>query len=243
MRFGILVRFFAVQGFDGVLKIHEAISISLASCLLPINQSKMWTKWIARRPVTKSAFRKFGKVSAKNVSNVKSVILGNKKLKSVVNKVFSKKGLALTTTVTTIAVASTYINDYIQSNSGCFLTQRDSVCKVQELSCCQPQAVENLRLCPVSKLAVGDPCHGFEEDKENSCCRHCNCKEYDCLPHQTMQCRRPSIGEALSHFAGGITSNLGSLLGIILPWLYTAACVLVGLVVLWITYFTFNKVR
>ncbi|GBN47670.1 hypothetical protein AVEN_3105-1 [Araneus ventricosus] len=208
----------------------------------------MYTKWIARRPpkVLKS-FRHFGRISVKSAKHAQKLLTKNKALKKAAKKLFSKKGLTAVALAGGISTAAYYINNYIQSNSGCFLTtvgfKGKSVCKVKELSCCQQDHVKNVSNCEESKFAAGNPCNNYDEDKENLCCRHCNCQEYDCLPHQNMECRRPSVGDALTHLTQEVTSHLDALLKALMPWLYTALSVLFGLAVLWIACIAFNKVR
>lgn len=216
----------------------------------------MFTKWIPRRTLINKAFKKFSKIKVKNKKHAEVVIRGNKSLKSAVQKlftkdtvkkVFSKKALASIGIASAVGYGAHYINNYIQSNSGCFLisgnAKGDSICKVRELSCCQPEPVANLNYCKESKLAAGNPCLGFDEDREQSCCRHCNCQEFECLPHQRMECRRPTVADSLSHLSQEVFSHFNGILKTLLPWLYTAASILLGLIVLWIGYVIFNKVR
>ncbi|GIY64792.1 uncharacterized protein CEXT_420531 [Caerostris extrusa] len=79
-------------------------------------------------------------------------------------------------------------------------------------------------------------CNGFDEDVEQTCCRMCDCQFTNCLPNQTMECRRPSVGEALSHFSQSLTSNVWSFLGALMPWIYWVGCVLTGLLALFLAW-------
>ncbi|GIY03989.1 uncharacterized protein CDAR_304831 [Caerostris darwini] len=199
----------------------------------------LWTKFIPRKPRIHKAFRAF-KSSAKNIKHLQTAVTGNKKLRKVVSGLFSKKGVTLAASATVLGVGVHYINNYIQSNSGCFLTQGSSVCKVKSLSCCQPDKVTNVNFCP-DQDNQKKACNGFDEDVEHTCCRMCDCQFNNCLPNQTMECRRPSVGEALSHFSQSLTSNVWSFLGALMPWLYWVGCVLTGLLALFLAWFLYNK--
>ncbi|GFY38826.1 uncharacterized protein TNIN_3511 [Trichonephila inaurata madagascariensis] len=114
---------------------------------------------------------------------------------------FSKKAFALVTGGTLIGLGTHYVNEYIQQHSGCFLHEKGRVlCKVKELSCRQPNAVDDLPFCSLPSLN-SNVCDGFDEDAERSCCRLCDCRHQQCAPGQELKCARPTVGEALSYFA------------------------------------------
>lgn len=99
------------------------------------------------------------------------------------------------------------IVQYIESNLGCFLQDKESVCKVQSLSCCQKNSVEGVPFCD-ERLGMTNVCNNFNEEVEKTCCRLCNCEYYNCLPNQTLECQRPTIGEALTYFTQNVSDTV-----------------------------------
>lgn len=200
-----------------------------------------WKKWIARGPKTAKKFRTFNK-TAKNAKHLSRIVKSDGALRKVLTSVFSKKGIVTAALATTVGVGVAHIDNYIQSNSGCFLKSLDgSVCKVEQLSCCQPEPVEGISTCP--QVIQGNPCAGFDEDEEGSCCKLCSCEYNDCLPTQTMECRRPTIGEALTYYAQGLSSNMFGFLSNLFPILYWILGGAVTLLVIWLIWQIFKKTR
>ncbi|GFT26034.1 uncharacterized protein NPIL_17051 [Nephila pilipes] len=199
-----------------------------------------WKKWVVKRPAVVGKFKAF-KSTAKSAKHLQAMVKKNKALHQVIKSVFSKKAVKVTALATVVGVGVSYIDNYIQSNSGCFLHSGSSVCKVEALSCCQPDAVDKVSFC--SNTPVGDPCHGYDEDVEKSCCRLCDCQFYNCLPHQTMECRRPTIAEALSYYAQEMTSSVWSGLMFLVPWLVWIVGTGIALFVLWIAWYVYKKTR
>lgn len=200
-----------------------------------------WKKWIARGPKTAKKFKAFNK-TAKNAKHLKIIVKNDSTLSRVFAKLFSKKTVFTAAVATTVGYGVSQVNSYIQSNSGCFLKSSDeTVCKVAQLSCCQPEPVEGLSTCP--QQILGSPCHGFDEDKEGECCKLCDCQYNDCLPNQTMECRRPTIGEALTYFSQSAASNVFSFLANVFPIVYWIGGGMVALLIFWITWTIYKKTR
>lgn len=200
-----------------------------------------WKKWIVRGPKTAKRFKAFSK-TAKNAKHLKIIVKNDSALRKILTKVFSTKTVLTAAVATTVGVGISHVNDYIQSNSGCFLKSSDgTICKVAQLSCCQPEPVDGVSPCP--QAILGSPCHGFDEDKEKSCCKLCDCKYNDCLPNQTMECQRPTIGEALTYFSQGVASNLFSFLANVFPVVYWICGGMVALLIFWITWTIYKKTR
>lgn len=200
----------------------------------------VWKKFLVRKPNVARKFRVY-KGSVKNVKHLDGIVKQDSALRKVISAVFSKRGLKITAASTVVGVGVSYINNYIQSNSGCFLTSNTSVCKVRDLSCCQPDPVEGVPFCP--GIFKKNACSGFNEEKEDSCCRLCDCKYSKCLPDQTLECRRPTIGEALSHYAQGMTSGLLSYLEFFLKIFYWVAGMGVGILAIWLAWKMYQKTR
>lgn len=177
----------------------------------------VWKKFVLHPTKAARRFKTFSK-TAKNVGHLEGLVKRNKALKTAIKAVFSKTTVKLTVGATLVGVGVTYLNNYIQSNSGCFVKSHDAVCKVQALSCCQPEAVEKVPFCTL-KIVQPDPCRGFDEEVEKSCCKWCDCQYHDCLPHQTMECRRPTIGDALGYYAQQWTSSIWDMLDNVFPWI------------------------
>lgn len=202
----------------------------------------VWKKWALKSVKTSRTFRHFTK-TAKNLKHLNAIVKKNKALESVIKGLFNKTTAKLAVGATAVGVGVSYINDYIQSNSGCFMKSNDSVCKVKELSCCQPEAVENVPFCSLPSLPKLDPCKGFNEDTEKTCCRYCDCKLNNCLPHQTMECRRPTIGEALSYYAQIWTTSFWEAINAMFPWLIWILSIIGALIAMWLGKKIYTKLR
>lgn len=178
----------------------------------------------------------------RGVKNIEKILKANKKLNKAVGTIFNKKTFAVAAVSTTIGLAAFHVDNYIKSNSGCFLKKSNgSVCKVRELSCCQPDIAANINYCTPRILLAGggDPCKDYDEDKEASCCRLCSCNIYGCSPNDSMECRRPTVGEALSYFAQGISEGISSVwskLFSFLPYLMGCMGIVALLVVIVLVY-------
>lgn len=185
------------------------------------------------KPISKR-FKGF-KVLTKSEKALKKLVSSNEKLKGAIKTVFSKKGLKVAAAGAIIGTGVAHIWNYIESNSGCFKKKSDgSVCKYQELSCCQNGKLDNVPFCDgMEKLA--NVCKDFNEDDENSCCRLCDCKYVNnCLPGDTMKCQRPTVADALNHFATQVGSTVWSGIGTVFPWISYVLYGFVAIFVIWI---------
>ncbi|GFS61845.1 uncharacterized protein TNCV_3651791 [Trichonephila clavipes] len=199
-----------------------------------------WKKWVVKRPPVTGKFKAF-KSTVKNVKHLQAIVKKNKALQGVIKTIFSKKAVKVTALATVVGVGISYIDNYIQSNSGCFLHSGSSVCKVKALSCCQPEAVDKVPFCPDQTLE--NTCNGYNEDVEKTCCRLCDCQYYNCLPHQRMECQRPTIAEALSYYAQEMTSSVWSAFMFLIPWLTWVVGTGIALLVIWIAWNVYKKTR
>lgn len=146
------------------------------------------------------------KVFAKSKHGLKLIVEKSKKLKGVMNKIFSKKGLAVAAVGGAIGIGIDSVWNYIDSNTGCFKKNVDgSVCKYRELSCCHKTQSNEIPLCDGAQ-AMKNICDDYDEDNEQqSCCKLCSCEFLNCLPTETMECQKPTVGDALNAF----TQNVG----------------------------------
>lgn len=202
----------------------------------------VWKKWALKPVKTSRSFQRFA-TTAKSLNHLEAIVKKNKALKRAIGSLFNKTTAKLAVGATAVGIGVSYINEYIQSNSGCFIKSNDSVCKVKELSCCQPDKVENVPFCSLSPLPLPDPCQGFNEDTENTCCRYCNCNVNHCLPHQTMECRRPTIAEALSHYAQRWTTSFWQAITDMFPWLIWILSILGVVIAMWLGRKIYKMVR
>lgn len=174
----------------------------------------------------------------KSRHGLQSLVKGSKKLTKVIEKVFNKKTLMAAGVTSAVAIGVSHIWDYIESNSGCFLKRPDqTICKVQELSCCQPGKLDNVSFCDGFANSLVHTCNNYDVEKEPSCCRLCSCQHLNCLPNETAQCQRPSVADALTHFAGNVTSGITSGITSLFPWLPYVIYVLGAIFILWILSF------
>lgn len=178
---------------------------------------KSLKKFVLKKPKVKKVYNVYN-FKVKSKAGLRSVVLKNSRLKNTISALFSKKGLYTAAGVTAVGLGISKINDYIQANSGCFMRSGEKVCKVDTLSCCQPKEVEGMEICPHIPEFYKNTCEKFDEDKENSCCRLCDCETYGCLPGQKMECNRPTVGEALSYFAQGATISAFGWMTSMIPW-------------------------
>lgn len=184
------------------------------------------------KPVSKK-FNNF-KVIPKSKRGLKALVNKNDALKKTFNAVFSKKGLAVAATGTAIGAGVASVWNYIESNSGCFKKRIDgSVCKYKEFSCCQKDSLDNVDFCEGSEKLT-NVCDNFDEEKEKTCCRLCDCKYGHCLPNETMQCQRPTVADALNHFASQIGSTVWSGFEAIFPWVRYLIYGIIVLFAFWI---------
>lgn len=197
-------------------------------------------KLVLKRPAIARKFKQF-KRTVKNVKHLENIVKSDGALRKMIKKVFSKRGIKVAGIATAVGVGAHYINDYIQSNSGCFVISGSSVCKVKNFSCCQPSKVDNVPFC-LENPDYAKTCDGFDEDEEKSCCRLCDCNNYNCLPHQTMECRRPTIGEALSFYAKEATSSLLGFVNFLFPWLYWMFGAFIACISIWLAWKFYNRI-
>ncbi|GFS30440.1 uncharacterized protein TNIN_160191 [Trichonephila inaurata madagascariensis] len=198
-----------------------------------------WKKWVVKRPHVTGKFKAF-KSTAKNAKHLQAIAKKNEVLQGVIKTIFSKKAVKLTALATVVGVSISYIDNYIQSNSGCFLRSGSSVCKVKALSCWQPGVVDKVPFCPDQILE--NTCNGYNEDVEKTCCRLCDCQYYNCLPRQRKKCQRPTIEEALSYYAQKMTS-VWSAFSFLVPWLTWVVETGIALLVVWIAWHVYKKTR
>lgn len=188
---------------------------------------------------TKSISKRFNNfnVLTKSQKALKRLVNGNEKLKRAFKTVFNKKSLKVAAVGTVVGAGVATVWNYIESNSGCFKKKLDgSVCKYNELSCCQKGELDNVSFCDgIQKLT--NVCKDFNEDDEKSCCRLCDCKYINCLPGENMKCQRPTVAEALSHFAAQASSTVWSGIGTFFPWISYVLYGLVTIFVIWIVYY------
>lgn len=171
----------------------------------------------------------------KSLGHLDEMVAKKSALRRVVGQVFSKKGLAAAGVGTAVGVGVSSIWNYIESNSGCFRRRPDgSVCKALELSCCQRDALDNVAGCPgLGHLRAA--CDGFDEDAEGSCCKLCSCDGVDgCPDGEEMRCQRPTVADALTHFAEGVQSGVWSAVGAVFPWAPYALYAALALLALWL---------
>lgn len=174
------------------------------------------------------------KIVVKSLDDLNTTVAKNTKLKTVIDGVFNKK-VATAGAVGAVAGGSAYgIWSFIKSNSGCFKkTGNEIKCKVKELSCCQKESVRDLPNCEgLDHLA--NVCENFDEDKENSCCRLCNCSTTNCEGDEEMVCQRPTIGDALTHFSKQVGSGLWSAIETIFPWASYVLYAFLSILALWL---------
>lgn len=179
-------------------------------------------------------------VVMKSKNALKSFFKNQKALTKIADKIFTKKGLIRAGTLATAGTALGLVVDnvwsFIHTNSGCFKEKTDgTLCKVKELSCCQPLAVGGVEVCD-EVLGMVNVCDGYDESTEGSCCKNCDCDFYDCLPNETMKCQRPTVAEAVKHFASEVGMNLWSGLEWIFPWLAWLPYIAYAIVTVFIIY-------
>lgn len=135
--------------------------------------------------------------------------------KKILKKIPIGKTLAVGAGAGGLVYLKTQVDAYVHENSGCFLRSRGGrVCKVRELSCCQPKQGKEVEPC-TGYAFPKDACLNYDASKEKECCRLCNGKRPFLRNGETLTCRTPDAIEALSYFgknvAGGFSNFLGSL--------------------------------
>lgn len=164
-------------------------------------------------------FRDF-KFQTKSKAALQKLVAESKKLENVLKKLFNKKTVMTVGIGSAVGIGITSIWNYIESNSGCFMKRNDqSVCKVRELSCCQQDQLDNVPFCDGFELHYQNICDNFNEEQEGSCCKLCTCDAFHCDSDETMQCQRPTVADALTHFAQTVGSGVWSTIDTIFPWL------------------------
>lgn len=172
-----------------------------------------------KRPKVNKRFKDF-KFKAKSKAALQTLVAGSKKLENVLKKLFNKKTLMAAGVSTAVGLGISSIWDYIESNSGCFMKKNDrSICKVRELSCCQRGEMDNVPSCSGISPDYNNVCDNFDEEREDSCCKLCTCEAFRCDHDETMQCQRPTVAEALTHFAQTLGSGVWSSVEAIFPWI------------------------
>lgn len=201
-------------------------------------------RWVPNRPVTYKRFEKFNKPLGRVTKrSIRKMFKLHKKLKPTVKRIFSRKTLKIVGITSVVGYGIYQIVDYINSNSGCFLKGPNFTCKVKAYSCCQKEAVNGVEFCDEGVLENKNICEGYDINKEESCCRYCTCDVYDCSPHETMECQRPTVGEALTHFAETLSSSVISGVQTVFPWLTYGVYVFIGFLLMWFVSIAYRIVR
>lgn len=236
--------------FPGVLK--EAIQFFHANILgstrnqAMVKLRKLFTKVI---PKSKSKFKHLDNVPVKSLRQKSHLANFKKALQNAVKRHKKAIGITVVTAASTTA-AIAWVNNYITTNSGCFLLNAsdDTVCKVQDLSCCQPNPVEGLSFCKNFTIKNSRACDNYVDTTMNDCCLECNCQQQSCLPHQTLECRRPTVGQALSYISENVASTLFDLTSPIwnaiyswLVWILGGVGILLAIWLVWILFKKFKK--
>lgn len=100
----------------------------------------------------------------------------------------------------------TYVSHYINENSGCFLTKGNDICKVRELSCCNPGSATQIADCKLNLVAFQNACDNYSSS-EKECCRQCDASLHALAPGQFMICKTPTVIEAIGQLTSGSTIN------------------------------------
>lgn len=204
------------------------------------------------RPKIKSKFKKFNlRISSKTrgSSALKSLVKKDSLLRKTIKSVFTKKGALAIGATTAIGIGIAKIQEYIDANSGCFLFQNDdNVCKVKSLSCCQNNLIAGVNFCREQDKRLEKVCEGFDENDPNaqeSCCLLCDCRSYGgCLPGETMECRRPTVAEAISFYAQGAVTGFASWIWTLIPvWIIFGVVFLILFVVMVQWIWTWRKTK
>jgi hypothetical protein len=188
------------------------------------------------RPRVSAKFKNFD-VRVKGRKALRRMIQKDSFLRQTVKSLFSKKGILAIGATTAVGIGITKIQEYIDANSGCFLFHNDDrICKVKSLSCCQNGPVQGIEFCKEETDELERVCDQFDEDDlsaQESCCLLCDCHGYGgCLPGETMECRRPTVAEAVSFFAQNAVSGIsGWIWNLFSTWIVVVV-VLLAIVVL-----------
>lgn len=163
-------------------------------------------------------------------------------LRNAVKSVFSKKGILIAGGTGVLSYGAAKISEYISENTGCFLfDENGSVCKMKDLSCCQ-QSEGEVPPCTPFKTILPNACDGYDEKSEDSCCRRCDCQYHDCLPTQSMECRKPTVGDALSYFQQNLTDSfLGLLPMSVIKYFFIGGIILLVIVVIGVIFHLYFK--
>ncbi|GFY37575.1 uncharacterized protein TNIN_6861 [Trichonephila inaurata madagascariensis] len=164
----MIVSFSTAISFTGVKNTNGRLHIMTLVFRITKQAMVEWKKWVVKRPHVTGKFKAF-RSTAKNAKHLQAIAKKNEVLQGVIKTIFSKKAVKLTALATVVGVSISYIDNYIQSNSGCFLRSGSSVCKVKALSCWQPGVVDKVPFCPDQILE--NTCNGYNEDVEKTCCR------------------------------------------------------------------------
>lgn len=187
-------------------------------------------------------FKAFNVVT-KSMSNLDGLVRKNTKMQKVIKTVFSKKTAVVAGVGTALGLGISSIWNYIESNSGCFKKLRDgSVCKVKELSCCQKERLDNVPNCP-GMGPFQNACHNYDADQEESCCLLCDCVDSHCDEGEEMKCQRPTVADALTHFADQVKSGVWSAVEAVFPWASYVVYAIVALLALWLLSLAWPVIR
>lgn len=180
-------------------------------------------------------FKTIGKRSVKSKKIFRKLVSNNDTLKTISRdlgkQLLKKKTLSYAVGATAIGATADYVVKYIKKNSGCFLYDKNNkrICKVNPLSCCSKNKIsEPLTFCNQNhpKLFVHDKmfnissaCNSYNESTDDICCKYCDCAFHHCENDQKMKCDSPTIGEALSHLASNVGSEIFNTTLTIFPFL------------------------
>lgn len=174
------------------------------------------------------------KLNPKSKKHLDELLQKRSNVKKLIGNVFSKKGLAVAGVGTAVGVGVSSIWNYIESNSGCFMKkQNGSVCKVQELSCCQKATLDNVANC-AGMEHYQNVCEHYDEDQEQSCCKLCSCDHVGCYDQEEVRCQKPTVADALTHFAESVQSGVWSAVESVFPWASYVLYAALTLLALWL---------
>lgn len=184
------------------------------------------------------------KTRVKSENDINVLVQRRKDFKNIIQHLFNKKTFAVAGVSSAVGIGVASIWNYIESNSGCFKRNADgSVCKVHELSCCQPGKLDNIPYCDGLKQ-YSNLCDNFDEEKEDSCCKLCSCKDVGCSENEVMQCQRPTVADALTHFAENLSSGVWSGIQTFFPWVsyvvYGIGIILTVWILSWVVPFLYR---
>lgn len=154
----------------------------------------------------------FNNLKIKNVPKTDAELklhIDKLKDKSLVKKLFTSKLLLGGGVVSTLSAV--YVDHYIKGNTGCFLESKENICKIKELSCCNPYESKYIETCSdeiIKRLNIDkNTCLNYDLNDPN-CCKKCDCQHYSCEVDEKMFCRKATIAESLTYFKDNMISSV-----------------------------------